>query len=53
MRPYSSRIPIGPVSQTKINFTEIGAIAGVTKDIATVSIKRVINNLEIEARKVN
>ena len=45
LRPYSSRIPIGPVSQTKINFTEIGAIAGVTKDIAKLSFKRIISNL--------
>ena len=39
LRPYSSRTPVGPVSQTKVNFTEIGAIAGVTKDIAQMARK--------------
>jgi len=34
LRPYSSKIPIGPVSQTKANYTEIGVISGLTKDMA-------------------
>jgi hypothetical protein len=52
LRPYSSRTPVGPVSQTKVNFTEIGAIAGVTKDIAQMALKRLIFNLSLKARKV-
>jgi len=51
LRPYSSKIPIGKVSQTKVNFTEIGVLSGMTKDMASLSVSRVLSNAAHRARR--
>ena len=45
MRPYAATIARGEIRITKANFTEIGFMAGATKDIVKTAIYRVIRNI--------
>jgi len=45
MRPYSSTISSGLIRIIKANFTEIGYMAGTTKDLVKTAIYRVFRNI--------
>ena len=48
MRPYAFTIARGTIIITKANFTEIGFMAGTSKNFVKTAIYRVIRNLNSE-----
>ena len=49
IRPYNV-VDNGRIQLTKINYTEIGQYAGLSKDDARVSIERIVKTLAEKAR---
>lgn len=52
LRPYSVFGSNGSIQQTKVNYTEIGHYANVTKDQAKMGIDRVVRQLSDKAKMV-
>lgn len=52
LRPYSVFGSNGVIQQTKVNYTEIGHYANISKDIAKMALDRVVRQLSDKAKMV-
>jgi hypothetical protein len=53
VRPYKASGTNGAISQTKVNYTEIGIYSDLGKDSAKLCTERVFKQLSEQASKVN
>ena len=51
IRPYTAKGINGAMHSTKCNYTQIGLLSGVSKDVARTSIERVVKQLSKDVRK--